>query len=82
MEKVTVKLYLLDKSGMSPCFGVDEINEIEVNDHQDLQNKIADLKENFAYHLVTNEGFGFSDIVGYNICKNDEDYEIMVDIIS
>jgi len=82
MKKVTVKLYLLDKHGISPCFGVDEVNEITVNDYQELQNKISEMKENFAYHLVVNEGFCYSDMVGYHVCKNNEDYEIMADIIS
>jgi len=73
----TVNLYLVDENGSSPCFGVDETITIEAENYMALEQKIAEAKEDFAHHLVANEGFYWGEKVGYAIGKNGIDYEVM-----
>lgn len=80
VNRAAVKLYLLDTQGNSPCFGIDETHEIEAEDPMELQNVIASMKEDFAHFLVANEGFAWSDLVGYDVAKNGENYEVKADI--
>lgn len=74
--QVNVKLFLVDTNGNSPSFGVDEEIEITADDYTELQKHIANARNDFAHFLVANEGFGWSDIVGYDVCKNEKDYEV------
>ena len=66
------KLYLLDDCGNSPCLGLDETVEIESD--VDEQN----AKINFADNLVQNEGFEYSYIPEYDVCKNEKHYKIVM----
>jgi len=79
MFKEKGKLYLVDQNDNSPCFGLDEEIEIEANNINEYGKKVMDAIEDYAHFLVANEDFGWSDIVGYHVCKNGVDYEIKCD---
>jgi len=56
-----VKIYLVDENGNSPNFGVDETIELE----QITFEAIAQIKVDCSYHLVANEGFEWSEVLGF-----------------
>lgn len=72
-ESFEVKLYLVDENGNSPCFGVDE--KVWIEKDELFINVVYD----FAHFLVANEGFEFSKVPGFNVCKNGIDYKIVSD---
>jgi hypothetical protein len=78
-NKLSVKLYLVDENGISPCFGVDETIELPIDDAP--EKLIKGAKDNFAYYLVDNEGFAWSDVAGYDVAKGDMNYEVKATIL-
>jgi len=78
MSKPKVNLYLIDKSGTSPSFGVDETVEIDVITFEEINR----VKSDYAYFLVENEGFEWSEILGMQLMKNGQYYNIEASILT
>lgn len=67
-----IKLYLLSENGDSPCFGDDEVAEVE---------NIQKAKIEYAHHLVNGGAYEFSGLLGYDVSRNGLNYKVEADII-
>jgi len=77
------KFYLEDENGISPSLGVDQTMDLnlEVEENGEVSSahqttEIENASQDYASYLVQNEGFRYSEIVGYDVCDDDHNYQI------
>jgi len=72
MKKFNVNISTINEQGVYPAWGETENVEIEVSDLGELEKEIQNLKEDFIHNLLANNSdYTSSDIVGFDLCKNE-----------